>query len=103
MANIDLKVPYEKKDAAKALGAWWSQERKCWFVPSGVLLAPFAEWLPAGEWLAKRDKTTVKSAKRKDGRAAKKGAARADGAGGKTIVGASYTPQEGDGGLPWNV
>lgn len=54
--NVDLKVPYAQKDAAKALGAWWSMERKCWFVPAGVPLAPFAEWMPAGAWLAAYEK-----------------------------------------------
>jgi hypothetical protein len=56
MKNVDLKVPYAEKDAAKALGAWWSQERRCWFVPGGVPLEPFANWLPAGAWLVNYEK-----------------------------------------------
>lgn len=33
---IDLNVPYEEKDAAKALGAKWDPARKTWFIPNGL-------------------------------------------------------------------
>lgn len=28
-----IKIPYEEKDAAKALGARWNPERKQWYIP----------------------------------------------------------------------
>lgn len=109
MKNVDLKVPYAQKDAAKALGAWWSSERKCWFVPSGLLLAPFAEWLPAGAWLAENERTgkvrklsmTESAIRTRDKKAAAKASRRADDANGKVIIGAGYVPTEGAG-PPWN-
>lgn len=109
MKIIDLKVPYTQKDAAKALGARWSVERKCWFVPSGALLAPFAEWLPAGEWLAEHDKSLSK----KGGlsmtrgairtRAKKEAAKLASASHELSKVGAGSRPSVGDAGPPWAV
>lgn len=43
-----LNVPYRSKDQAKALGARFDGSVKQWYVESGVDLAPFATWLPAG-------------------------------------------------------
>ena len=43
---IDLNVPYEEKDEAKALGAKWDPARKTWFVPDGLELDGFEQWLP---------------------------------------------------------
>lgn len=43
-ANINLKVPFNEKDQAKALGARWNAEFKQWYVPQGVDSAPFAKW-----------------------------------------------------------
>lgn len=36
-----LKVAFEQKDAAKALGARWDGDRKAWVAPKGADLAPF--------------------------------------------------------------
>lgn len=44
-SNINLKVPFNEKDQAKALGARWNAELKLWYVPQGVDAAPFAKWL----------------------------------------------------------
>lgn len=43
-SNINLKVPFNEKDQAKALGARWNAELKQWYVPQGVDSAPFAQW-----------------------------------------------------------
>ncbi len=43
-ANVSLKVPFNEKDQAKALGARWNAEAKQWYVPQGVDSAPFAKW-----------------------------------------------------------
>ena len=31
--RIDLDVPYERKETAKAFGAKWDKERRCWYAP----------------------------------------------------------------------
>jgi hypothetical protein len=41
---MDLNVPYEEKDAAKALGARWDPTRRTWYVPAGVDINKFARW-----------------------------------------------------------
>jgi len=41
-----LEVPIEEKDRAKSLGARWDPARVAWFVPDGVDLTPFLEWVP---------------------------------------------------------
>lgn len=43
-----LDVPYADKDGAKALGARWNPTRKRWYVPDGVAVEPFEQWLPKG-------------------------------------------------------
>ena len=43
-SNISLKVPFNEKDQAKALGARWNAESKQWYVPQGVESAPFEKW-----------------------------------------------------------
>jgi Domain of unknown function (DUF5710) len=43
-ANIALKVPFNEKDQAKALGARWNAESKHWYVPQGVDATPFEKW-----------------------------------------------------------
>lgn len=124
MANVDLKVPYAQKDAAKALGAWWSSERKTWFVPDGVLLAPFAEWLPAGAWLKQNDRAkggatagreameprklsmtdgAVRSRAKKARKASDRASMRPDDVAGKITIGALYKEAIGAVGLPWAV
>jgi len=42
-----LNVPFREKDEAKALGARWNPERRLWYVPPGLDLGPFQQWLPA--------------------------------------------------------
>lgn len=42
--NILLKVPFNEKDQAKALGARWNAEVKQWYVPQGVDSIPFEKW-----------------------------------------------------------
>jgi len=44
-SNIPLKVPFNEKDQAKALGARWNAEAKHWYIPQGVDAAPFEKWL----------------------------------------------------------
>ena len=43
-----LTVPFAEKDQAKNLGARWNAERKKWYVPTGVDLAPFKKWGAVG-------------------------------------------------------
>jgi hypothetical protein len=40
-----LDVPYEEKNEAKSLGAWWDPQEKKWFVPKGKSLEDFSKWL----------------------------------------------------------
>lgn len=42
-----LIVSFRDKERAKALGARWNPGTKQWYVPTGLELGPFAEWLPA--------------------------------------------------------
>lgn len=42
-----LAVPYAEKDAAKQAGARWDKTEKAWFVPAGVSVDAFAQWMPA--------------------------------------------------------
>ncbi|MDO9050854.1 MAG: DUF5710 domain-containing protein [Methylotenera sp.] len=44
-SNVNLKVPFNEKDQAKALGARWNAELKLWYVPEGLDSAPFEKWL----------------------------------------------------------
>lgn len=39
-----ILVPFTEKDRAKALGARWDAELKCWFVPQGVDPIELREW-----------------------------------------------------------
>jgi len=65
-----LEVPYAEKEGAKSLGARWNPTRKRWYVPDGVAVEPFAQWLP------------------KDGGARPQG--RVDAYAAKLVVGANY-------------
>lgn len=42
-----LTVSFAQKDQAKALGARWDAARRQWYVPEGLELTPFQEWLPS--------------------------------------------------------
>lgn len=44
-SNTPLKVPFNEKDQAKALGARWNPDGKHWYIPQGVETAPFEKWL----------------------------------------------------------
>lgn len=45
VGHRDLRVAYANKEVVKALGAQWDKTRKVWYVPSGMDLEPFREWL----------------------------------------------------------
>jgi exodeoxyribonuclease VII large subunit len=41
-----LHVKFKHKDKVKNLGARWDPARKAWYVPDGVDLTPFLQWVP---------------------------------------------------------
>lgn len=43
--KLILNVPYEEKDKAKELGAWWDPDIKKWFVPEGKDVGLFSKWV----------------------------------------------------------
>ncbi|MDV2997699.1 MAG: hypothetical protein N4J56_007404 [Chroococcidiopsis sp. SAG 2025] len=47
MSHVYLNVRYSQKDVVKQLGARWDAVAKKWYVPKGIALAPFVDWLPA--------------------------------------------------------
>lgn len=47
MKDTELKAGFKDRLQVKALGARWNPELKIWYVPCGMDLAPFAQWLPA--------------------------------------------------------
>ena len=51
-----LNVPYQEKEQAKALGARWSTAQKAWYVPKGVSVEAFAQWIPELNYNIKADK-----------------------------------------------
>jgi hypothetical protein len=40
-----LEVPFEEKEEAKSLGAWWDPGERRWFVPEGVDVSDFSKWI----------------------------------------------------------
>lgn len=52
-----LDVPFAEKDEAKALGAKWDPDLRKWFVPEGIDLEDFTNWIPEGNE-AKRQRAT---------------------------------------------
>ena len=48
MPRTYLKVPFQQKDAAKALGAKWDATVSSWYVPEGVDTSAFSTWLSKG-------------------------------------------------------
>ncbi len=48
MSSTYLVSSFRDKDRVKALGARWDPAKRQWYVPEGLALTPFAEWLPAG-------------------------------------------------------
>jgi hypothetical protein len=61
--NITLKVPFNEKDQAKALGARWNVESKHWYVPQGIDARPFEKWFSNSPTPSVSAKTTPPSAK----------------------------------------
>ena len=47
MTKTFLNVSFKQKDRAKALGARWDPEAGQWYVPAGIALTAFGEWLPS--------------------------------------------------------
>jgi exodeoxyribonuclease VII large subunit len=47
VTGIVLKASYQDRSRVKELGARWNPELKTWYVPEGMDLAPFAQWLPS--------------------------------------------------------
>lgn len=41
-----LQVPFDDRHRVKDLGARWDLARGAWFVPDGIDLTPFLEWVP---------------------------------------------------------
>ena len=41
-----LSVPYAEREQAKAAGARWSEEARCWYAPADADLSPLSAWLP---------------------------------------------------------
>ncbi len=46
MSGTYLTSSFKDKDKVKALGARWDPAKRQWYVPDGLALTPFAEWLP---------------------------------------------------------
>ena len=46
---VYLEVPFAAKGEAKQRGAGWDPQRKRWYAPSELELAPFRPWLPASQ------------------------------------------------------
>lgn len=44
--RTDLKVPFSEKDEAKARGARWDGNKKCWYIIDMEYLQPFMKWMP---------------------------------------------------------
>lgn len=44
--SIYLNVPFEEKEEAKSLGAFWDATRKQWYAPRGSRLARIYKWFP---------------------------------------------------------
>ena len=43
--RVELNVPYNDKDKAKALGAKWDMSTRKWYVLGPEDLKPFAQWM----------------------------------------------------------
>lgn len=55
-----LNVPYHSKDKVKSLGARWDMSAKQWYVPDGVDIFPFLNWVPNMPKLNKKVTRTLK-------------------------------------------
>lgn len=45
--KVYLKVSYDERFKAKALGCRWDMDVKCWYVVDPQDLEPFKKWLPS--------------------------------------------------------
>jgi hypothetical protein len=61
-----LKVPWEERYRAKALGARWDPAQKLWYVPDAVDLVPFLEWVPSLPPLSKTLQRVLRSGRHLD-------------------------------------
>jgi hypothetical protein len=57
-----IEVPFKDKDAAKNKGARFDMAAKKWFVPDGIDLAEFKQWLPVQlqDWCQNFDQKPAK-------------------------------------------
>ena len=46
--RTNLDCPFNEKNEAKALGAWWDPARRCWFIENMEDLTPFMKWIKKG-------------------------------------------------------
>lgn len=46
--RINLDVPYEEKNLAKAAGARWDPDQKVWYGPTDANMLDLLEWIPGG-------------------------------------------------------
>jgi len=44
--RINLRVHFEEKDQAKALGAKWDAKLKAWYIEADMDMLKFRRWLP---------------------------------------------------------
>ena len=44
--RVNLRVPFNEKDRAKALGAKWDSKGKAWFIEADSDMGKFRSWLP---------------------------------------------------------
>ena len=56
-----LNVPFHRIEQAKRLGARFNMARKQWFVPDGVDLIPFLNWVEAMPNLSDKVKKVLNS------------------------------------------
>ncbi|KAB7684440.1 hypothetical protein GBN23_02910 [Plesiomonas shigelloides] len=44
-----IKVPYSEKELAKKKGAKWDAKKKSWYIPDGISIIDFSNWIPSGK------------------------------------------------------
>lgn len=44
--RTNLKVPFQEKDKARALGAKWDLARRTWYIEDMENIEPFLQWIP---------------------------------------------------------
>jgi hypothetical protein len=60
-----LTVPFEDKEEAKKLGAWWSHRLKSWVVPDHIIdVTLFQKWIPLSEGFIIRKPYRIASTQR---------------------------------------